>query len=101
MFRSIKHHTISRVVPEERFIFGGFSPKEHQMFWCVARYGCSDVGGAQEFAVILVDRLKKFIKEESAFTAQNKPAGRDDESNSEVPEARARATDKGIVNRAR
>uniref|UniRef100_A0A453BWE0 Potassium transporter n=1 Tax=Aegilops tauschii subsp. strangulata TaxID=200361 RepID=A0A453BWE0_AEGTS len=68
MFMSIKHLPISRVVPTERFIFRQVGPREHRMFRCVARYGYSDtLEEPKEFAAFLVDRLKMFIQEESAF----------------------------------
>ncbi|CAM0913804.1 unnamed protein product [Alopecurus aequalis] len=87
MFMSIKHLPISHVVPSERFIFRQVGPKEHRMFRCVARYGYSDkLEEPTEFAVFLVDRLKMFIQEESAF-AQIEPESDD---NSEVSEAQAR-----------
>ncbi|XP_051210108.1 potassium transporter 1 [Lolium perenne] len=73
MFMSIKHLPIVRVVPAERFLFRQVGPKEHRMFRCVARYGYSDsLEDPKEFAAFLMDRLKMFIQEESAF-AQNKP----------------------------
>uniref|UniRef100_A0ACD5UQ42 Uncharacterized protein n=1 Tax=Avena sativa TaxID=4498 RepID=A0ACD5UQ42_AVESA len=73
IFMSIKHLPISRVVPAERFIFRQVGPREHRMFRCVARYGYSDkLEEPKEFAVFLVDRLKMFIQEESAF-AQIEP----------------------------
>ncbi|KAI5015465.1 potassium transporter 1-like [Hordeum vulgare subsp. vulgare] len=68
IFMSIKHLPISRVVPTERFIFRQVGPREHRMFRCVARYGYSDtLEEPKEFAAFLVDRLKMFIQEESAF----------------------------------
>ncbi|KAK1698000.1 hypothetical protein QYE76_014697 [Lolium multiflorum] len=73
MFMSIKHLPIVRVVPAERFLFRQVGPKEHRMFRCVARYGYSDrLEDPKEFAAFLMDRLKMFIQEESAF-AQNEP----------------------------
>jgi KUP system potassium uptake protein len=87
MFMSIKHLPISHVIPAERFIFRQVGPKEHRMFRCVARYGYSDkLEEPKEFAVFLVDRLKMFIQEESAF-AQIEPESDD---GSEVSEAQAR-----------
>lgn len=87
IFMSIKHLPISHVIPAERFIFRQVGPKEHRMFRCVARYGYSDtLEEPKEFAVFLVDRLKMFIQEESAF-AQIEPESDD---SSEVPETQAR-----------
>uniref|UniRef100_A0ACD5UAI3 Uncharacterized protein n=1 Tax=Avena sativa TaxID=4498 RepID=A0ACD5UAI3_AVESA len=87
IFMSIKHLPISRVVPAERFIFRQVGPREHRMFRCVARYGYSDkLEEPKEFAVFLVDRLKMFIQEESAF-AQIEPESDDC---SEASEAQAR-----------
>jgi len=87
IFMSIKHLPISRVVPTERFIFRKVGPREHRMFRCVARYGYSDkLEEPKEFAVFLVDRLKMFIQEESAF-AQLEPECDD---SSEASEAQAK-----------
>ncbi|CAM0870697.1 unnamed protein product [Alopecurus aequalis] len=87
MFMSIKHLPISRVVPAERFLFRQVGPKEHRMFRCVARYGYSDkLEEPKEFAPFLVDRLKMFIQEESAF-AQIEP---ESDGTSEVLEDQAR-----------
>ncbi|TVU14690.1 hypothetical protein EJB05_38174, partial [Eragrostis curvula] len=69
VFMSIKHLPIPHVVPAERFLFRQVGPREQRMFRCVARYGYSDRSeGPKEFADFLVDRLKMFIQEESAFT---------------------------------
>jgi len=88
MFMSIKHLPISRVVPAERFLFRQVGPKEHRMFRCVARYGYSDtLEEPKEFVAFLVDRLKMFIQEESAF-AQNEAES--DGTSEEASEAQAR-----------
>lgn len=87
MFMSIKHLPISRVIPAERFLFRQVGPKEHRMFRCVARYGYSDtLEEPKEFAVFLVDRLKMFIQEESAFAQIEQES----DDGSEVTEAQAR-----------
>ncbi|XP_052153290.1 potassium transporter 1 [Oryza glaberrima] len=68
VFMSIKHLPIPHVAPPERFLFRQVGPREHRMFRCVARYGYSDaLEQPKEFAAFLVDGLKMFIQEESAF----------------------------------
>ena len=68
VFMSIKNLPIPRVAAPERFIFRRVGLAEHRMFRCVARYGYSDtLEEPKEFAAFLVDRLKMFIQEESAF----------------------------------
>ncbi|KAI4965810.1 hypothetical protein ZWY2020_048165 [Hordeum vulgare] len=57
-----------RLIQKIPFIFRQVGPREHRMFRCVARYGYSDtLEEPKEFAAFLVDRLKMFIQEESAF----------------------------------
>lgn len=98
IFMSIKHLPISRVIPAERFLFRQVGPKEHRMFRCVARYGYSDtLEDPKEFAVFLVDRLKMFIQEESAFAQ----IGPESDDNTEVSEAQAmprRSTQNAVHN---
>ncbi|EMS67744.1 hypothetical protein CFC21_054905 [Triticum aestivum] len=68
MFMSIKHLPISRVLPAERFLFRQVGPREQRMFRCVARYGYTDtLEEPKEFVAFLMDGLKMFIQEESAF----------------------------------
>uniref|UniRef100_A0ACD5UYD1 Uncharacterized protein n=1 Tax=Avena sativa TaxID=4498 RepID=A0ACD5UYD1_AVESA len=96
MFMSIKHLPISRVVPAERFLFGQVGPREHRMFRCVARYGYSDkLEDPKEFAVFLVDRLKMFIQEESAFV-KIKPENDDSSEDTEAQERPRRSTQTAV-----
>ncbi|KAL6843418.1 hypothetical protein ACP4OV_026740 [Aristida adscensionis] len=91
VFMSIKHLPIPHVAAAERFLFRQVGPREHRMFRCVARYGYSDaLEEPKEFAGFLVDRLKMFIQEESAF-AQNEAESEDGagEVSSEAAPARA------------
>ena len=68
MFMSIKHLPISRVLPAERFLFRQVGPREQRMFRCVARYGYTDtLEEPKEFVAFLMNGLKMFIQEESAF----------------------------------
>jgi len=68
IFMSIKHLPITRVLPTERFLFRQVGPREQRMFRCVARYGYSDtLEEPKEFVAFLMDGLKMFIQEESAF----------------------------------
>uniref|UniRef100_A0A453BWB0 Potassium transporter n=1 Tax=Aegilops tauschii subsp. strangulata TaxID=200361 RepID=A0A453BWB0_AEGTS len=104
MFMSIKHLPISRVVPTERFIFRQVGPREHRMFRCVARYGYSDtLEEPKEFAAFLVDRLKMFIQEESAFALaqdEEESGGAAGETNQAVEEEKQlidREVERGMV----
>uniref|UniRef100_A0A8I6X9P3 Potassium transporter n=1 Tax=Hordeum vulgare subsp. vulgare TaxID=112509 RepID=A0A8I6X9P3_HORVV len=66
VFGSIELIYLSSIM--SKFIFRQVGPREHRMFRCVARYGYSDtLEEPKEFAAFLVDRLKMFIQEESAF----------------------------------
>ncbi|XP_062225522.1 potassium transporter 1-like isoform X2 [Phragmites australis] len=90
VFMSIKHLPIPHVVPAERFLFRQVGPREQRMFRCVARYGYSDrLEESKEFAGFLVDRLKMFIQEESAF-AQNEAENDESSPSTEVSEAQTR-----------
>ncbi|KAL8224844.1 hypothetical protein R6Q57_017401 [Mikania cordata] len=63
VFVSIKSLPVSRVAPEERFLFRRVNPKEMYVFRCVVRYGYTDVRNEKEsFEKILIDRLKDFIE---------------------------------------
>ncbi|XP_071738317.1 potassium transporter 5-like [Rutidosis leptorrhynchoides] len=65
VFVSIKSLPISRVAPEERFLFRRVKPNELYVFRCVVRYGYTDVRNEKEsFEKILVERLKGFIEYE-------------------------------------
>jgi KUP system potassium uptake protein len=89
VFMSIKHLPIPHVIPEERFLFRQVGSSEQRMFRCVARYGYSDrLEEPKEFAGFLVDSLKMFIQEESAFRLSE--AENDDTSSTEVSEAQTR-----------
>uniref|UniRef100_A0A453IZZ5 Potassium transporter n=1 Tax=Aegilops tauschii subsp. strangulata TaxID=200361 RepID=A0A453IZZ5_AEGTS len=77
MFMSIKHLPISRVLPAERFLFRQVGPREQRMFRCVARYGYTDtLEEPKEFVAFLMDGLKMFIQEESAFAHNDHSSGR-------------------------
>ncbi|MFS7976085.1 putative potassium transporter [Helianthus anomalus] len=62
VFVSIKSLPVSRVAPEERFLFRRVKPNEMYVFRCVVRYGYTDVRNEKEsFEKILIERLKDFI----------------------------------------
>ncbi|KAM6570705.1 hypothetical protein CsatB_018690 [Cannabis sativa] len=62
IFVSRKSLPISKVSPEERFLFRRLEPKELNMFRCVARYGYRDSHKESEpFEKMLVEKLKEFI----------------------------------------
>ncbi|XP_010274396.1 PREDICTED: potassium transporter 5-like [Nelumbo nucifera] len=65
VFVSIKHIPISKVAPEERFLFRQVEPKEYWIFRCVVRYGYKDLIDKPEvFERQLVQYLKEFIRHE-------------------------------------
>ncbi|GKC72512.1 potassium transporter 5-like protein [Tanacetum coccineum] len=62
VFVSVKSLPISRVAPEERFLFRRVKPNELYVFRCVVRYGYTDARNEKEsLEKILVERLKDFI----------------------------------------
>ncbi|KAM7495894.1 hypothetical protein LguiA_020308 [Lonicera macranthoides] len=70
VFVSIKALPIGKVPVEERFLFRRVHPRELNVFQCVVRYGYTEVRNKQEpFEMILVERLKGFIKENFHFKA--------------------------------
>ncbi|KAB2097742.1 hypothetical protein ERO13_A01G180550v2 [Gossypium hirsutum] len=65
VFVSIKKLPISKVTPEERFLFRHVEPREYRMFRCVVRYIIKDfMGTPVEFEQQLVEKLKEFIRHE-------------------------------------
>lgn len=63
VFASIKSLPISKVPPEERFLFRRVYPRELYVFRCVVRYGYTDVRNEQEpFEKMLIERLKEFMR---------------------------------------
>ncbi len=65
VFVSIKSIPISKVAPEERFLFRDVEQRDYRMFRCVVRYGYNDlIKEAKEFEHQLVEELKKFIQHE-------------------------------------
>ncbi|KAK1437248.1 hypothetical protein QVD17_03037 [Tagetes erecta] len=63
VFVSIKSLPVSRVAPEERFLFRRVKPNELYVFRCVVRYGYTDVRNENDsFEKILVENLKNFIE---------------------------------------
>ncbi|KAF4390573.1 hypothetical protein F8388_006070 [Cannabis sativa] len=66
VFVSIKNIPISKVIPEERFLFRQVEPSEYRMFRCVVRYGYNDIiGEPKEFELQLVENLKEFIRQQN------------------------------------
>ncbi|KAL3827848.1 hypothetical protein ACJIZ3_016650 [Penstemon smallii] len=65
VFVSIKSLPINIVPVEERFLFRREQPNNLQVFRCVVRYGYTDVRNEEEpFEMLLIERLKEFIKED-------------------------------------
>ncbi|XP_076925915.1 potassium transporter 5-like [Bidens hawaiensis] len=63
VFVSVKSLPVSRVAPEERFLFRRVKPNDLYVFRCVVRYGYTDVRNEKEsFEKILVENLKSFIE---------------------------------------
>ncbi|KAL7584816.1 potassium transporter 19 [Lactuca sativa] len=63
VFVSIKSLPVSRVAPEERFLFRRVKPNDLYVFRCVVRYGYTDVRNEKEsFEKILIERLKEFVE---------------------------------------
>ncbi|XP_024980942.1 potassium transporter 5-like [Cynara cardunculus var. scolymus] len=63
VFVSIKSLPISKVAPEERFLFRRVKPNELYVFRCVVRYGYMDVRNKKEsFEKILIEHLADFIE---------------------------------------
>ncbi|XP_024981660.1 potassium transporter 19-like [Cynara cardunculus var. scolymus] len=63
VFVSIKSLPISRVAPEERFLFRRVKPNELYVFRCVVRYGYTDVRNEKDsFEKILIEHLKEFVE---------------------------------------
>ncbi|XP_019180294.1 PREDICTED: potassium transporter 5-like [Ipomoea nil] len=66
---SIKYLPVSKLVPEERFLFRQVGPREYRIFRCVVRYGYNDkIGEPTEFEGQLVDHLMDFIRQEHFIT---------------------------------
>ncbi|KAJ0842979.1 putative potassium transporter [Helianthus annuus] len=79
VFVSIKSLPISRVAPEERFLFRRVKPNELYVFRCVVRYGYTDVRNEKEsFEKILVENLKNFIQYDYGTEPQQGRIGDDD-----------------------
>lgn len=72
VFVSVKSLHIRRVLANEQFVFRRVEPKELNVFHCVARYGYMDVRNEKgPFDVILVERLKQFIRDEFHLSCVN------------------------------
>ncbi|KAJ8759933.1 hypothetical protein K2173_010079 [Erythroxylum novogranatense] len=63
VFVSIKSIPISKVAPEERFLFRQVEPRDDRIFRCVVRFGYKEyIEDLQEFEHNLVEQLKEFIR---------------------------------------
>ncbi|CAN1832086.1 Potassium transporter 5 [Linum perenne] len=79
VFVSLKNLPISKVLPEERFLFRQVEPREYRMFRCVVRYGYKDtIEEPQVFERQLVQNLKEFIRHEH-FINEAPPPPTDDQ----------------------
>ncbi|KAI3467834.1 hypothetical protein Pfo_024497 [Paulownia fortunei] len=75
VFVSIKSLPISKVMPEERFLFRQVEPREYRIFCCVVRYGYKDlIEEPMEFESHLVENLKEFIKHGNCLFEGQTPA---------------------------
>ncbi|XP_071713999.1 potassium transporter 19-like [Rutidosis leptorrhynchoides] len=80
VFVSIKSLPVSRVAPEERFLFRRVKPNELYVFRCVVRYGYTDVRNEKEsFEKILVERLKEYIEYENVVGKEQEGRIRDED----------------------
>ncbi|KAI4313450.1 hypothetical protein L6164_026432 [Bauhinia variegata] len=60
---SMKRIPISRVAPQERFLFRQVGQREYRIFRCAVRFGYKDaIGEPKEFEGQLVENLKEFIR---------------------------------------
>nr|ASM90219.1 K+ uptake permease 4 [Sesuvium portulacastrum] len=65
VFVSIKSLPISKVPPEERFLFRRVPPRDLHVFRCVVRYGYMDVRNEHEhFETMLIQRLQEFMRDD-------------------------------------
>jgi len=65
IFVSVKSLPVSKVPPEERFLFRRVYPRDLYVFRCVARYGYIEVRDEQEsIESILIEKLKDFIMDD-------------------------------------
>lgn len=72
VFVSIKSLPISRVPPNERFLFRRVGSHNCFVFRCVARYGYKDARSEHEpFDAVLVPRLKEFMESSRALENGN------------------------------
>ncbi|XP_065853916.1 potassium transporter 5 [Euphorbia lathyris] len=70
VFVSIKYLPVSKVAPEERFLFREVEPREYRMFRCVVRYGYKDtIEETKEFERHLSEGLKEFVRQENMICA--------------------------------
>ncbi|XP_062084330.1 potassium transporter 5-like [Humulus lupulus] len=99
VFVSSKSLPISKVPPEERFLFRRVQPKELNMFRCVARYGYRDSHHkeSQPFEEILLDKLKDFITNKSTDQESMNDDDDDDGDGDEVEILEKAFEDHGVV----
>ncbi|GAB4829806.1 hypothetical protein Ancab_019460 [Ancistrocladus abbreviatus] len=65
VFVSFKSLPISKIPPEERFLFRRVQPRELYVFRCVVRYGYTDIHQEEEpFERLLIERVKDFVREQ-------------------------------------
>ncbi|XP_031486796.1 potassium transporter 5-like [Nymphaea colorata] len=68
VFVAIKPLPVSKIIPEERFLFRRVGPHELRVYRCIVRYGYTDLRSEKErFEELLIERLKEFIREEASF----------------------------------
>ncbi|XP_021775446.1 potassium transporter 5-like [Chenopodium quinoa] len=65
IFASVKSLPISKIPPEERFLFRRVHPRELNVFRCVVRYGYAETRNEEEpFEMMLIEKLKEFIRDD-------------------------------------
>ncbi|GMH30984.1 hypothetical protein Nepgr_032827 [Nepenthes gracilis] len=93
IFVSYKSLPISKIPPEERFLFRRVQPKELYVFRCIVRYGYTDARDEEEpFERTLAERLKAFVREEFWIDSMRQ------KNKEDSIEKEAEASEEGIKN---
>lgn len=65
IFVSVQTYMVPTISENKRFLIGRFGLKEHQIFWCVVRYGYKDGGkDSYDFEDRLLDKVGDFLQTE-------------------------------------
>ncbi|CAN6468786.1 unnamed protein product [Victoria cruziana] len=81
VFVAIKPLPVSKIIPEERFLFRRVGPRELRVYRCVVRYGYTDLRSEKDgFEGLLIESLKAFIRDEAIFTPKHEESEDQDEN---------------------